>query len=96
MKPEQVKAVLESPIARAFAEGKVIEFYKNNCAWIDLESLELVHLAINPDRYRIKPEPRKFWLCDGIVYTTKESAYENSVVLGENGNMGVIPVIEVL
>lgn len=49
------------PLIQAMANGSVIQF-KEECLWIDVE--EVVWIA-SPDRYRIKPKPRDFWIILG-------------------------------
>lgn len=59
MDREQAKELL--PIIQAFAEGKIIQSRRINGRWIDLEmktALNIISLIDEPQRYRIKPEPK--------------------------------------
>ena len=75
MNRETAKALL--PIIQAFAEGKTIE--SSNTRGSDwFEHKEDVTFNLEPTRYRIKPEPREFWIVnwnDGhtTVYSQKPS-----------------------
>lgn len=59
MNREQAKELL--PIIQAFAEGKIIQSIRINGRWIDLDintPLSNTTLIEEPQRYRIKPEPK--------------------------------------
>lgn len=59
MNREQAKELL--PIIQAFAEGKIIQSRRINGMWIDLEmktALNIISLIDEPQKYRIKPEPK--------------------------------------
>lgn len=59
MNREQAKELL--PIIHAFAEGKIIQSRRINGMWIDLEkktALNIISLIDEPQKYRIKPEPK--------------------------------------
>lgn len=59
MDREQAKELL--PIIQAFAEGKTIQSKRINGTWIDLEmktALNIISLIDQPQKYRIKPEPK--------------------------------------
>lgn len=59
MDREQAKELL--PIIQAFAEGKIIQSRRINGMWIDLEmktALNIISLIDEPQKYRIKPEPK--------------------------------------
>jgi hypothetical protein len=61
MNRTEAKQLIESPILKAFIEGKKIERICGG-EWIDRsEEIDADHLARNLDTYRIKPEPREFW-----------------------------------
>jgi hypothetical protein len=47
------------PLVQALADGKTIQKICND-TWEDLES---PFFHDEPERYRIKQEPREFWLC---------------------------------
>jgi len=55
-------AHLYLPLVQALADGKVIQVsagFKSARVWSDLENVEFTE---SPGRYRIKPEPREWWL----------------------------------
>lgn len=59
MDRQQAKELL--PIIQAFAEGKIIQSRRINGMWIDLEmktALNIISLINEPQKYRIKPEPK--------------------------------------
>lgn len=60
MDRQQAKALL--PIIQAFAEGKTIQYCCGNRnltpQWIDIQLEDKVDFNDNPQRYRIKPEPK--------------------------------------
>ena len=53
MTRDEVKELL--PIIQAFAEGKVIEIFDDEIGWVKKENPKF---NLNPDFYRIKPEPK--------------------------------------
>ena len=53
MTREEAKEML--PIIQAFAEGKVIEIFDDEIGWVKKENPKF---NLNPDFYRIKPEPK--------------------------------------
>ena len=53
MTREQAKELL--PIIQAFTEGKVIEIFDDEIGWVKKENPKF---NLNPDFYRIKPEPK--------------------------------------
>lgn len=59
MNREQAKELL--PIIKAFAEGKTVQSLRINGNWVDLgirDTLSLITLKENPQKYRIKPKPK--------------------------------------
>ena len=59
MDRQQAKELL--PIIQAFAEGKIIQSRRINGMWIDLgmkTALNIISLINEPQKYRIKPEPK--------------------------------------
>jgi hypothetical protein len=81
MTRDRAKGLL--PIITAFAEGKRIEC-KVEGAWVGC-------MMIIPDldnEYRIKPEPREWWLVGGFNFESKCSAEADSFQRG-------IPIIHV-
>ena len=67
------------PLVQALAEGKVIEYNTGTNEypeWIDLESTSFDD---KPEYYRIKPEPREWWIVEFLVsgssvFRSKEDA----------------------
>ena len=53
MTREEAKELL--PIIQAFTEGKVIEIFDDEIGWVEKENPKF---NLNPDFYRIKPEPK--------------------------------------
>ena len=53
MTREEAKNLL--PIIQAFADGKVIEIFDDEIGWVKKENPKF---NLNPDFYRIKPEPK--------------------------------------
>lgn len=58
MNREQVEKIL--PILQAFAEGKPIQYHMWSGKWDDATSINVKFLKENPERFRIKPKPRRF------------------------------------
>lgn len=59
MTREEVKKIL--PILQAFAEGKTIQSIQSDNSWKDrkeLLSTDIEVMNVNPEFYRIKPEPK--------------------------------------
>ena len=56
MNRERAKELL--PIIQEFAEGKTIQCRGMGLDWADVS----ISLTWEADEYRIKPEPREFWL----------------------------------
>jgi hypothetical protein len=62
MNRTEAKQLIESPILKAFIEGKKIERICGD-EWIDRsEEIDADHLATNPNLYRVKPGPREFYV----------------------------------
>jgi hypothetical protein len=55
MTRQEAKELL--PIMQAYADGKTIEFWCPPKGWVSLDMDEPI-FAQDPDRYRIKPEPK--------------------------------------
>ena len=77
----------------AYSEGKTIQHLcssrvSGQLVWADLEDPDWDDV---PDSYRVKPEPRRFWILDRNLCTSEKDAKE---ALGVFGN--VICVEEVL
>lgn len=77
MTREEAKTLL--PIITAWANGENIQI-QNGTGWCDIVHHVDLQFDCDPDRYRMKPEPREFWLNiypqpDTIaVHTTKAQA----------------------
>lgn len=74
------------PLVMALSEGKTIEYrvmHDGSWAWATMLDIDFTDPA---DRYRIKPEPRDFWInvygdCVGLnvnIHPTKEMAENNA------------------
>ncbi len=65
------------PLVQALAEGKTIQIKTDANVWEDREE---VPFLCDPCVYRVKPEPREYWIShyeDGLVsgiYAVKEDA----------------------
>lgn len=63
MTRELMQNLLASPISKAYAEGKKIQWKSAvSDVWEDLDNVDPICIARFPDAYRIKPEPRQWWL----------------------------------
>lgn len=63
----QEKAKLLLPVIQGLAEGKTVQFLGVNGTWIDHDNPAFNY---EPNRYRLKPEPRIFYVilrADGTV-----------------------------
>jgi hypothetical protein len=68
MNRTEAKQLIESPILKAFIEGKKIERLGGG-EWIDRsEEIDADHLARHLDTYRIKPEPREWFIGERKEY----------------------------
>ena len=54
-------AHLYLPLVQALADGRVIQSVDSDGEWFDMSDPQF---CSKPDRYRIKPEPREWWLVD--------------------------------
>ena len=79
MTRDQVNKLL--PIIKAFGEGKTIQYKSPNSDWLTADK-ESEGLAFhNGFEYRIKPEPREFWLIkwkDGGISAYNNLQYDTS------------------
>lgn len=78
----RTEAKILAPIITAFGEGKAIQAkHIRNDRWEDVNLLDLEN---NSDwEYRIKPEPREFWVNiyedgDIFIHPSKEKALQNA------------------
>jgi len=93
-------AHLYLPLVQALADGKVIQVsagFKSARVWSDLENVEFTE---SPGRYRIKPEPREWWLVldpKGRIWATFESEDAARDVSGKHlaANFPIVHVREV-
>ena len=60
MNRERAKELL--PIIQAFVDGKTIQYLDIDGSWYDLDEPNWEYSVNNKVRYRIKPEPREFWI----------------------------------
>lgn len=68
MTREEAKALL--PIITAWANGETIQI-QNGTEWCDISHAADPSFDCAPDRYRIKPKPREYWM---NVYPDAEAA----------------------
>ncbi len=69
------------PLVKALAEGKVIEYYDGS-KWVEVQDISFYE---TPDFYRIKPEPREWWLVKtlgGAVYTLENESQAKDAAEG--------------
>lgn len=82
------------PLVQALADGKTIQMIYGDGTWRDHPHLDLSGC---PKDYRIKPEPRRWWLCFGNqvarVFTDLKSAEQ---CISNNYAKTVVEVVEVL
>lgn len=97
MKQSEAKDFL--PIIEAWAEGKTLQFkaYSSD-RWVDVSGDDCVAFATDPSRFRIKPEPRKFYAieykCGSVAYMC--STKEARDVFNSTGRGKPITLMEVL
>jgi hypothetical protein len=80
MTRDYAKALL--PIIEQYAAGKTVQVFIGG-TWVDLDSTDF---SSHPSHYRIKPEPREWWLNEYngyagkfvSIWNTKESADLNA------------------
>lgn len=62
-------------LATAIEQGKTIEVAGGDNVYREAEGLECIFGFYDnfPESVRIKKEPREFWLCDGIIYKSKDA-----------------------
>lgn len=91
----QQKAALFLPLITALAEGKTIQYYNMANTWIDKPDPSF---ADDTTRYRIKPEPRTFYVAVNknpdlpVVLITEDSFNAKS----NPSNFEYIKVVEVI
>lgn len=80
-------------LVQALAEGKTIQYYCGG-KWCDCEDPNIQ----NPYAYRVKPEPREFWIIGTTVYHTLIDAQHarGLMTLNEFPTYAIIHVREVL
>lgn len=69
-------------IAQAYADGKTVQWWGPlSDKWLDYDGDEFLAIGALDLEWRIKPEPREFWLvyypdgtCNGLFYRTKSDA----------------------
>ena len=95
MTPEQIKNLL--PIIEALVEGKAVQFRPRNTI-LPWEDVIVVTGFYDDYEYRIKPEPRRFWLienCTGpgsVQFESKTDAALNC----KFGSIGIVEFVEVI
>ncbi len=88
MTREQAKELL--PIIQAWVNNKEVQWQATNDRWLD--NIHDTCLFESDYKWRIKPEPREFWLCDGYQYDSRGKAESYR----ENSSMEIIHVKEVI
>lgn len=61
MTPTEAKALLINPVFQAFADGKQIQKLRKGF-WGDAKDVAAHEIATCPQEYRVKPEPREWWI----------------------------------
>jgi hypothetical protein len=61
------------PLVQALADGKTIQIHQDG-EWEDYNHTFHLNLMLNPDRYRIKPEPAEYWLI--VANNNPDTPYE--------------------
>lgn len=83
------------PLVQALSEGKVIESLAGDTNW---ETLTEVNFNMAPNRYRIRPEPHRFWIA--TTDQQERIVFDEHRSVGSATDMGRIisikPVIEIL
>lgn len=90
-------AALYLPLVQALSEGKVIQNKLSDGQWDDMGG-EIIFCDPS-ERYRVKPEPRRFWIVE-YENRTQQVWHNGSVSVGDECGKGkvisVTPVIEIL
>lgn len=89
MTREHAKQLL--PIITAFAEGKKIECKFTSGDWVEAGDLAFDSC---PEFYRIKPEPRRFWIVGSAAFSDEQIAAGMCKAIVPNQE--IIEVVEVL
>lgn len=59
---DQIDAVIIQPFINALADGKAIQVRRNG-KWVDVNNgIDLTHISDYPDKYRIKPISKVYWI----------------------------------
>ncbi len=61
------------PIVRAFGDGEELQCRPDPNAEVWYQSLNPVFDS-GPEFFRIKPKLREWWLCKGMIFTSKDMA----------------------
>lgn len=70
MNREQVKALLDTGILQAFAEGKTVQHFSaisEEKGWTTVVDMALDEIVSDLGNYRIKPEPVHNWVVESIM-----------------------------
>ena len=83
-------AHLYLPLVKALSDGKKIQYRLLGCSeWETLDDRGGIDFCSPPGHYRIKPEPREWFLyrpegcSDLIAYSKKVSSYQNGIRVRE-------------
>lgn len=89
MTPQEAQDLLKNKdqfwkLVEAVADGRGVEFCDNTNGW-HLKEPDLWDMAVQNERYRIKPEPREFWLVGDFRFNRLETANDYLAGKGANG-----------
>lgn len=101
MTREQAQQLAANPVWKGFLAGKQVEYLNGNGQWLPEDRITAVHMVDYPDKYRLKPEPRRFWINtypdpDDLHVHRLRSEADWYAVPGPNGRQECIEVVEVL
>ena len=84
------------PIIAAYANGENVQIDVDGFGqWTKAVDVDF---SLHESRYRIKPEPRKFWICGPYSFGDLDDAKKYSTTLNVDNNRKwpIIPVVEIL
>lgn len=96
MTREQAQQLAANPVWQGFLAGRQVEYMTKNGQWVPDNDVTAGHMASHPDRYRLKPEPRRFWLNHYGNHLTAHFAKERADKHAAGDRKECIEVVEVL
>ena len=72
MTRDQAKKLL--PVFAAWAEGKTIQVKGEGDLWYDCTSVAGCDFASHYAKWRVKPEPREWWVIGGLAFDSLDAA----------------------